>query len=418
MIQCAREIGLAGCFAGLLKFEGSECYFKAFNSGEGYYDDGITRKSFMDACYRFKDAAVIGVRFGNVNDPNVLKINPSKRPVMLNPPGDYEMQMDDKLLVLAEDNDTFDYGPSNNPDLTPVPPYELPPKFPEKILLLGWRRDFEDLVLELDKWVPPNSKLTFFNTKSVERMKKEFANAELDFSRDFRNISADVEFISGDPCNGLQLERLGPKMYDDDWEDRLMGPTGNTYRLEQYDLVLNLCEEDKQGSGDLNADSRVMVSMLIMRYIETSRRVKAGGSGNKKTMVAEILDPRTSRLMALTECAPVVGNELVAMMLAQVSEDRDIGYVLEDLFSEEGMEMHLKDIRLFVAPNELLNWWELVGRCMQRTMLPIGWIQKRRNEDGTVSENLEINPANKDEKFIWNGQDGEFGDQLIVVSED
>merc|ERR1711871_1600337 len=63
MIQCSREIGLSSCFKNLMCFAGSECYFSAFDSGEGLFDDGMTNKSFMDLCYRFKDAAVLGVRF-------------------------------------------------------------------------------------------------------------------------------------------------------------------------------------------------------------------------------------------------------------------------------------------------------------------------------------------------------------------
>merc|ERR1712070_1145050 len=165
-------------------------------------------------------------------------------------------------------------------------------------------------------------------------------------------------------------------------------------------------------SGGLSADSRVMVSMLIMRHLEETRCRAAGIEGVEKTLVAEILDPRTLELMNLTKASDsVVGNQLVAMILAQISEDRDIGYVMEDLFSEEGMEMHLKDIRLFVGPNELLNWWELIGRCMQRNMLPLGWIRKSTDSEGNMVTDLQLNPENKNESLVWNGEDGKMGDQ-------
>jgi len=412
MIQCAREIGLSSCFSSLLCFDGSECYFSCWDAGEGHYDDGMTRKSFMDACYRFKDAAVVGIRFGDPDNEMVRAINAEGRPVMLNPPGDYIMQLGDKVLVLAEDNDTYEYGPSNNPEKTPVPPYELPPNFPEKILLCGWRRDFDDLIMELDKWVPPNSSLTLFNTKSVDDQKRDLDRAGCDINN-LTNIST-VELVSGDPCSGNQLERLGPKANEDDLPDRI---TDASYRVEQYNQVLTLSEESK--SAGLSADSRVMVSMLVMRHIEATRSMKQGLEGIQKILVAEILDPRTLDLMSLTKASDsVVGNQLVAMILAQISEDRDIGYVMEDLFSEEGCEMHLKDIRLFVGPNELLNWWELIGRCMQRNMLPLGWCRKSRNSDGEIEKVYELNPADKDSKLVWNGEDGEMGDQLIVISED
>ena len=43
---------------------------------------------------------------------------------------------------------------------TPLPPFELPAKKAEKILLCGWRRDFDDMICELDKWCPPGSAVT------------------------------------------------------------------------------------------------------------------------------------------------------------------------------------------------------------------------------------------------------------------
>merc|ERR1719272_2065864 len=111
--------------------------------------------------------------------------------------------------------------------------------------------------------------------------------------------------------------------------------------------------------------------MLVMRHIQMKR-----GEENK-CLVAELRDPRTQELMEYTKATDsVVGNEIVAMILAQISEDRDIGYVMEDFFSEEGMEMHTKDVRMFVGPGEELCWWDLVHRCMARNMLPLGWIRK------------------------------------------
>ena len=65
--------------------------------------------------------------------------------------------------MLAEDNDTYEAGESNEVPRTPVPPFELPPKAPENILLCGWRRDFDDMITELDKWVPLGSHLTLLN---------------------------------------------------------------------------------------------------------------------------------------------------------------------------------------------------------------------------------------------------------------
>jgi hypothetical protein len=390
MIQCAREIGLSMCFANLLCFDGSECYFETWPS--------LTGLTFREACYCFKDAVVLGVRFTDQH----CRDNGLSRPVALNPPGDYIIQDGDRILVLAEDNDTYEAGASNETPRTPVPPFELPPKAPENILLCGWRRDFDDMITELDKWVPTGSHLTLLNDiqdpdeelDPVAYQKQCLAAGGL---ADLENIKQ-VDFLHGDPTNIKVLDGLG-------------GKTGGL-AIEHYNSIILLClESDAAG---MSADSRVMVSMLVMRHLQTSRGVE------DNVLVSEIRDVRTNALMNLTKCSDsVVGNELIAMMIAQISEDRDNGYVMEDLFSEEGMEMHIKDIRLFVAPEEALNFWDLVGRCQLRNMIPIGWIRKSEPgyEERETLDKAVINPPNKDEKLRWKGAD-KGGDLLIVISED
>jgi len=417
MIQCAREIGLSKCFANLMTFRGSESYFMAFNSGDGHDQDGAEGKRFEECLYHFADACVIGIRFANPNSPEVLAINPAgSSPFQLNPSGDYVIQRDDKLLVVAEDNDSFSFGPSNKPEETPVPPFSLPPPDPERFLLAGWRRDMDDIVRELDKWAPPGSYLSLFNRFSCEQQLQLFANGgltlppsdsnEFDVPDDFVNLTK-IELIHGNCCKGSELERLGPAKLPDEPQDR---KEGSRHRLEDYDTVLTL-SIDAAAAGGMSADSRVMVGMLITRFIQTQRKVDG------KTLVAEIRDPRTQELMAFTNCTDsIVGNEIVAMILAQIAEDVDIRFVMEDLFSEEGMEMHVKDIRLFVAPGEYANWWTLVERCHKRGMVPMGWI--RRDGSNLNDWDAVFNPEDKDTAFAWTGKDAPHGDMLIVISED
>eukprot|EP00656_Telonema_subtile_P047397 TRINITY_DN5439_c0_g1_i3.p1 TRINITY_DN5439_c0_g1~~TRINITY_DN5439_c0_g1_i3.p1 ORF type:complete len:620 (-),score=132.32 TRINITY_DN5439_c0_g1_i3:149-2008(-) len=390
MVQCAREVGLSNCFSNLLCFDGSECYFEEWPTLHGL--------TFREACYCFKDAVVVGVRYTD----DYCRETGLSRPVQLNPPGDYTIRAGDKMLVLAEDNDTYEAGDSNETPRTPVPPFELPPRPPENILLAGWRRDFDDMIVELDKWVPRGTRLTLLSqiTDPEEDLNPiEYQKALLNAGGlgELKNITQ-IDFLHGDPTNIRVLAGLG-------------GKTGGM-AIEHYNSTILLCRESV--ADGMNADSRVMVTMLVMRHLQQSVGVE------HSILVSEIRDVRTDALMSLTKCSDsVVGNEMVAMMIAQISEDRDNGYVFEDLFSSEGMEMHLKDIRLFVSPGETLSFWDLVGRCQIRNMIPIGWV--RKSEPGwagrTKLEQFLINPPNKDEKLHWNGADRE-GDMLIVISED
>jgi len=424
MIQSAREIPLSTCFGNLCCFDGSECYF-----GEWPEAVGVT---FREVCYCFNGdgsegnsgAVVLGVRYTD----EFCAAN-GKRPVELNPPGDYCVQPGDKILVLAEDNDTYSYGKSAETPRTPVPPFELPPPPPENILLTGWREDFHYMIMELDKWVPNGSRLFLLSEASPADQEDELKGGYQGMGEDGKDWEpsafVSVEYMSGDPTNVKTLKGLGTASGDRSAED-FWGIGGLT--IEQYQSIIVLATVPGEDCADgLSGDSKVMVSMLIFRELQYQKREQAKEEGREappeSSLVSEIRDPRTQATMNLTDCSDsVVGNQTIAMIMAQVSEDSDNAFVFEDLFSEEGMEMHVKDIRLFVGGDEVLSFWDLVGRCQLRNMVPIGWVRKNGNHDEwktlDAMERCVLNPWNKDEKLSWNGTGDIHGDMLIVISED
>jgi hypothetical protein len=432
MIQSAREIPLSTCFGNLCCFDGSECYFETWPS--------LTGTTFREACYCFKDAVVMGVRY-----TEEFCMANEKRPVELNPPGDYVIQEGDKILVLAEDNDTYEAGESNETPRTPVPPFELPPLAPENILLCGWREDFHYMIMELDKWVPSGSRLFLLNGLSDPSGEIEPPTAYMKYQlqvgfagqgedgNDWDPINFEsIEYLEGDPTNIKILQGLGIASGTRGGEDGMVWGVGGL-TIEKYQSIIVLCydgdDPDNPGSKQegLGGDSRVMVSMLIFRELQRLKAEEAVKEGKpvppECVLVSEIRDPRTQQTMNLTGVSDsVVGNQTIAMILAQISEDADNAYVFEDLFSEEGMEMHVKDSRLFVADGEALNFWDLVGRCQLRGMIPIGWVRKNGDHEAWLQldamERCVINPANKDEKLTWNGTADIHGDKLIVISED
>jgi len=436
MVQSAREVGLYKCFAALLCFAGSECYFAEWPD--------LIGTSFRDIAFRFKDAVVVGLAYRNP------ETSPNGMPVQLNPPHDYLLQYGDKVLVLAEDDDTYQPGPSNEMPTTPLPPFELPAKKAEKILLCGWRRDFDDMICELDKWCPPGSAVTVMAIHNpdginpngdtgppemgqamiVEGWKSELADGgmdeywdktlyefrckedqtwadETDPSQTFmvtgnmkmENLT-DIDFVYGDPTVKKDLEMMP---------------------LEQYDAAIVLAMDhtiaSEDTSGTLSGDSRTFCSMLILRNIMDTRK------SSHACLVAEIQDTQTAEMMSLTKCSDCcTPNVVVSMMLAQCSENRMNGYVIDDLFSPDGNEMHVKDVRLFCAPDEQLCYWDLLARALMRNMLVLGWI--RKNDDPDVDPHdatkwvAVLNPEDKTTKHAWTGRPDQSGDCLIVISED
>merc|ERR1711959_453807 len=146
--------------------------------------------------------------------------------------------------------------------------------------------------------------------------------------------------------------------------------------------------------------------MLLCRDIQKSLGAAHVQTGDQPTLIAEILDDRTADLVALAACNDhMVSNLMVSEGLGQMSQEIDIHPLLEDLFSPEGNEMHIKDIKFFAHQGEYLSFWEIMNRARQRCEIALGY---ERDEDG--ERQIVLNPT---EKICWTK-----GDRIVVLSED
>merc|ERR1719197_1082299 len=148
-----------------------------------------------------------------------------------------------------------------------------------------------------------------------------------------------------------------------------------------------------------------MVTMLLCRDIQRKMEARHIMTGEMPTLIAEILDPRTADLVALAACNDhMVSNLMVSEGLGQMSQEIDIHPLLEDLFSPEGNEMHIKPVTLYAAPGESLSFWEIMARGRMRCEITIGFYQNGE---------LVLNPEDKSAKINWQADD-----RIVVISED
>ncbi|CAK9161697.1 unnamed protein product [Ilex paraguariensis] len=129
-------------------------------------------------------------------------------------------------------------------------------------------------------------------------------------------------------------------------------------------------------------------------------------ASDKSVIISEILDPRTKNLLSMSKISDyVLSNELVSMALAMVAEDRQINDVLEELFAEEGNEMHIRQADLYLHETEELSFFEVLLRARQRREVVIGY--RLANAEKAV-----INPPAKSEKRRWS-----LEDVFLVIAE-
>jgi len=253
--------------------------------------------------------------------------------------------------------------------------------------------------------VESGSSLTFLispDSISEEDARAELAENDCDVSN-AGTPGADIEqltvnFECQNPIFRRELERVG---------------------VENYDSILVLTEE--RSGGGLSSDSRSMITMLLCRDLQKAA-VKERGAltwGLQKPstdacIIAEILDPRTSDLISLAKTDDhIVSNALISMALGQISEQCDLGILIDDLFSAEGNEIHIKDSSLYAFEGESLCFWEILNRARQRGEVALGYQRFQDVLDGAAEKGIVLNPADKQNKIVWNK-----GDKIVVLAED
>jgi hypothetical protein len=365
MVQTARQNGLAQTYAHLLAFEGSEFYLKEWKELHG--------KSFGEAWPVFPDAVVCGVK-PNPEGPN--KVAPGQPAVVLNPGDDYRIGPGDELLFLAEDDDSYEpaappstFRPSKPPAFTP------PPRKPESMLFLGWRADLGPMVRELDNYVVPGSYLTL-----VSMLTREEAAEKLRVEGVVELKNLKLVYKRGNLASRKDLEALN---------------------VHEYHTVLVLADETTEHTPD-EIDARSLMSLLLIRDIQKKRGVTG------IPVLSEIRDPRTKALAAIAEASDyVVSDEIISMLMAQVSERAEMNVVWSDLFDSDGNEIYLKHAHRYSSPGENVTFYDVMGRARGRGEVAIGY-RLAKGEDGLV-----INPADKTTPMTFGAED-----RVIVLAQD
>lgn len=383
MVQCSVEPGLARVFDHLLAFEYNEFYFKEWPE--------CHNKAFAACCFMFENAVCIGI------------VTPEKvdgKYIFLNPPGDTVINRGDTLIFIAEDDNTYSPGEEARPGVGPGPDVQADPKGPTKTLLIGWRRDMQDMIFEVDKWVEPGSELTILapgndpdiynpTGPSLEERKEELEAADC-----FVEKLTNVKVTQKEGCTIIRsaLEDAG---------------------IANFHAVLVLTAE-MEGKEGITSDSRSMVTMLLARDVQRKFNT-AGIIGREPILICEILDPRTADLVSIAAANDhMVSNRMISEVLGQMSQQSLIHPLIEDLFCPEGNEMHIKPIKYYAAPGEVLCFWDIAARARMRCEIAIGYycvgsgnelvINPVRNNEGLPDKRTQIN---------W--QDG---DRIVVISED
>jgi ion channel POLLUX/CASTOR len=345
--QTCRQTGLSGVYTELLDYGGDEIYFKR--------DSALDGLSFADSLFAFDTSSIVGVKT-------------AEGIVQLNPPMDRRFKAGDEAIVIASDAASVIVGKhAPKLEISLLQEKRGSAEAPERTLLLGWSSRAPIIIRELDGYVAPGSLITVVADSpsldgDIEKLRPLLKRQTLDFRR-------------GDSSDRATLESVDP---------------------ESYQHIVVLCYAD-----DLpvqKADAKTLVTLLHLRDIE------AKSGTNRYSIVSEMLDVRNRELAEITQADDfIVSENLTSLLVAQVTENRDLRAVFDDIFDSDGSEIYLRPASDYVALDKSMSYWHVVEAARRRGEVAIGY---------RLGESIRVNPAKSDNVSF--GAD----DRIIVVAED
>ena len=353
--QTCRQPGLSTVYTELLDFGGDEIYFSDCPESIG--------KSFGEVLFLFEKSTVIGIQ--------------SQGKTYLNPPMDTVLQSGDQIIAISEDDDTIIAKPDQQYHIDPAAILDTTKTEldrPEKTLILGWNDNAHLIIREIDNYVPQSSILTVVSD-CVEDEDFQAALSQV--------VNQKIELLKGDPKDRSILDELMVKNYD------------------HVIILSNNSELDVQES-----DANTLVVLLQLRDISEKLNCRF-------SVVSEMMDFRNKKLAEVTKVNDfIVSEKLISLMLTQVSENKMINTVFEDLFDADGSELYIKKASKYVKPGLEVNYYTLVEAAKRKNEIVIGYVIAAEQKDAQKDYGIYINPA-KSTVVSLGEKDG-----LIVIAED
>ncbi|WP_405659721.1 CASTOR/POLLUX-related putative ion channel [Streptomyces sp. NBC_01166] len=354
--QCARQPGLSTVYQELLDFAGDEFYVV-----EAPMQDGRT---FAEVLTAYPASTAVGI----VRAGGELRLNPAP---------DSLVRTGDRIVVIAEDDDTTTEAPEPAPvDASVIVSRPPAASRSERMLLLGWNRRARRIVRHLSDHVGPGSVLHVV-ADGGEPTAAEVRAAEAEVA-----TRLTVVLRPGDPT---------------------LPETVNGLDLAAYDGVIVL-GPDREVCGGA-PDDRTLVTLLLLRDLERT-------SGSPVTVVTEMTDDRNRAIAPVGPGADfVVSGKLVGLLISQISQNWHLAGLFEELLAPGGNTIQLKPAGHYVRAGCRASFATVVESASRRGECAIGYRCRDRATTGP-GYGVRVNPRKTDVRR-WNESD-----DVIVITRD
>jgi hypothetical protein len=158
--------------------------------------------------------------------------------------------------------------------------------------------------------------------------------------------------------------------------------------------------------GVQEADAQTLITLLHLREI-------AEASGKQFSIVSEMIDVRNRNLAEVTRADDfIVSDRLVSLLMTQISENKYLNVVFEDIFDPEGSEIYLKPASDYVKVGADVNFYTVIESARRRGHIAIGYKLKRHAAEADKAYGVAVNP-DKSDRVVFAEED-----KIVVVAED
>jgi len=356
MVQTSRQSGLSIVYTELMDFDGDEMYFND--------EPKLYGKTFEETLFVYEDSSVVGIQYADGS-------------CKVNPPMDHVLLKGDKVIAITADDDTLIVNTKGNYNIdeTSIVDSQEQENYSEKILLLGWNNRAETIITEMDNYLKEGSFMMVVT--AYDSCQQTIVSC----AEKLKNIQLKYQFA--DTTSREVIEALN---------------------ITDYDSIQVLCYANELEVQE--ADAQTLITLLHLRRIcdETGKDVK---------IVSEMLDIRNRDLAVVTKANDfIVSDKLISLLMSQVSENKSLMLVFNDLFDADGSEIYLKPATNYILPGKPVNFYTVLESAKRKGEIAIGYLIEAEAHNPEKQYGVKVNPV-KSEKLVFVPND-----KIIVIAED
>ena len=323
-----------------------------FSGDEIYFETAprLVGKTFRETLTAFRNATVFGIcREGKVK---------------LNPPMDTLIREGDRLALLEEDDGAFVMAARAEPAWDKTVSRRKETNRDNNLLIVGSSEKLPLLLTEYDRYCLGPTRVIV-------------VDQDLDPARvgTYKNLQ-----VAARRC-GVDRRLLEELLAEEDIDNV---------------LLLSDDSEDAQRS-----DANTLVRLILLRDIadRLNRRI---------AITTEMRLADNQRLATSAKVDDfVIGTNIINVLMAQISQNREIMPLIGELLDEEGSELYMKPAVEYVVPGECVDFYTLTESAAAYGEIFVGYRQEKDGESVLV-----INPEKSGTVTLHEG------DLVVVIAED